>query len=100
MVLMMFRILDINHIDEIKKVKSKQITTEDKMVHLQRIANIIAVDKENAPLATRMLLQIKKESLSFAVPWWTLVHHNLGPTICDNILCPNRATLVIGHRGV
>lgn len=40
---------------------------------------------------------ITKGSLNFATKAWrTLVHHRLSPTNGDNMLSPERATLVIG----
>lgn len=38
---------------------------------------------------------IIKNSLNFAMKaWWMLVHHCLSPTNRDNVLNPDRATLV------
>lgn len=41
------------------------------------------------------LIWIIKGSLNFtAKAWWTLMHHQLSPTSGDNVLSPNRDSLV------
>lgn len=41
--------------------------------------------------------QIKKSTLNFmAIAWLTIVWHRLCPTYGDNVLIPDRATLIVG----
>ncbi|MCD7452536.1 hypothetical protein HAX54_017365 [Datura stramonium] len=71
-----------------------KLSTEDKMLHFQWMANIIAEEKEGAKWVTG-IKPIYKESLNFlAKSLWSIVRHHLAPTVNDNALSADRAALV------
>ncbi|MCE3215351.1 hypothetical protein HAX54_002068 [Datura stramonium] len=71
----------------------KKLRTEDKLMHFQWMANIVVEDKEGAEWVTGRKL-IHKASLNFlAKSWWSIVHHQLMPTVNDNILSTDKEAL-------
>ncbi|MCD9642261.1 hypothetical protein HAX54_028952 [Datura stramonium] len=72
----------------------RKLSTEDKMLHFQWMANIIAEDKERAERVTG-IKPIYKASLNFmAISWWSIVRHCLVPTVNDNALSADKEALV------
>lgn len=52
---------------------------------------------QDEPLVVGSSTKIMKGVLNFkAKSWWTLVRHRLSPTMTNNVLSPDRATLVTG----
>lgn len=79
---------DVDHlIIEMRKLKLKQIGIEDKKVHYRQMENIIATKKEEVKQVVGDESKIKKDTLSFTIKsWQSLVCHNLGPMVIDNVL--------------
>ncbi|MCD7465722.1 hypothetical protein HAX54_001810 [Datura stramonium] len=72
----------------------RKLSTEDKMLHFQWMANIIAEEKEGAEWVTSRK-PIYKASLNFlSMSWWSIVRHCLTPIVNDNALSGERAALV------
>ncbi|KAF3684980.1 hypothetical protein FXO38_00027 [Capsicum annuum] len=64
------------------------------------MAAIITSAQEEAPRAVggiKNSSSIKKNSLNFQEKaWWTLIQHRLSPNLLDNVVGPDKASLIVG----
>lgn len=64
-------------------------------MHLKWIVGDYCYWISGCVMGCRSINTDKKDSLSYVVKaWWTLVWHQLSPTIGDNITSPDKASLV------
>lgn len=85
--------------DDMWKVKTKQIILEYKLTYFKCMFYFITT-AQGKPWVVRDVSSssyITKGSLKFlAKAWWTFVPHRLSPNYVDNLLSPDRATIVMG----